>query len=177
MTHVAPLPDSAITDPEMRALMAEAEALGVPDPLFARIVARAPHQAKPFMRALIMSHRDGNVDHKLKEIVRILLARFARDGYFASMRSRKARDAGLTEERIDAGVNSYESDASFSEAEKWALRYADMMYLDAQQVDRAFYDEGKKHFSEAQIMELGAFIAFHYGVQMFMRSLGAGAVK
>ena len=30
-------------------------------------------------------------------------------------------------------------------------------------------------FSEAQIMELGAFIAFHYGVQMFMRSLGATA--
>ena len=37
----------------------------------------------------------------------------------------------------------------------------------------AFYDEMKKHWSEAQIMELGAFIAFHYGMQMFMRSLGA----
>jgi hypothetical protein len=31
----------------------------------------------------------------------------------------------------------------------------------------------KKHWSEAQIMELGAFIAFHYGMQMFMRSLDA----
>ena len=62
MTHIAPLPDEAIADPELRGLMAEAEALGVPDPLFARIAARAPQQAKPFMRALIMSHRDGNVD-------------------------------------------------------------------------------------------------------------------
>ena len=51
------------------------------------------------------------------------------------------------------------------------------MFLDAGQVDKAFYDEMKKYWSEAQIMELGAFIAFHYGMQMFMRSLGAEAVS
>jgi hypothetical protein len=38
-----------------------------------------------------------------------------------------------------------------------------------------FYDEMKKYWSEAQIMELGAFIAFHYGMAMFMRSLEAKA--
>ena len=84
MTHIAPLPKEAITDPELRALIAEGEALGVPDDLFARIVARAPEQAVPLMRALLMSHAQGNVDHKLKEIMRILLARFAGDNYFAA---------------------------------------------------------------------------------------------
>ncbi|HVN43502.1 MAG TPA: hypothetical protein VMT50_12020 [Steroidobacteraceae bacterium] len=177
MTHVAPLPRAAITDPEMLALMAQAEALGVPDDLFPRLVARAPAQAVPFMRALIMSHAQGAVDHKLKEIMRILLARFARDDYFASLRSRKAAAMGLTEARIEAGCNAYESDASFSAAEKWALRYADLMFLDAAQLTPAFYDEGKTYYSEAQILELGAFIAFHYGCDMFMRSMGAGAVK
>ena len=49
------------------------------------------------------------------------------------------------------------------------------MYLDSTKVDAEFYDEMKKHFTEAQIMELGAFIAFHYGMQTFMRSIGAGA--
>jgi hypothetical protein len=38
----------------------------------------------------------GNVDHSLKEIIRILLARFANDKYFASLRSTKARAIGLT---------------------------------------------------------------------------------
>ena len=51
------------------------------------------------------------------------------------------------------------------------------MFLDANQVDQAFYDEMKQHWSEAQIMELGAFIAFHFGMAMFMRSLGAAAVE
>src|SRR5271154_1331097 len=138
--------------------------------------ARAPEQAVPLMRALLMSHAQGNVDHKLKEIMRILLARFAGDKYFASLRSNKARDMGLTETRIDDGCFAYEDDSKgFSEAEKCALRYADLMFLDANQVDEAFYDEMKKHWSEAQIMELGAFIAFHYGMAMFMRSLGAKA--
>jgi alkylhydroperoxidase family enzyme len=173
MTRIAPLPKEAITDPELRALMAEGEALGVPDDLFPRILARAPEQAVPLMRALLMSHARGNVDHKLKEIMRILLARFANDTYFASLRSTKA---DLTEARIDDGCFAYENDdKGFTEAEKCALRYADLMFLDANQLDQAFYDDMKRYWSEAQIMELGAFIAFHYGMAMFMRSLGAKA--
>ena len=95
MTYVAPLPREAITDPELRDLIAQGEALGVPDDLFPRIAARSPELAKPFMRALLMSHAEGNVDHRLKEIIRILLARFAGDKYFAALRSRKARNMGL----------------------------------------------------------------------------------
>ena len=173
MTYVEPLAREAITDPEMRDLIAQSEALGVPDDLFPRIAARSPELAKPFMRALLMSHAEGNVDHRLKEIIRILLARFAGDKYFAALRSRKAREMGLDEERIEAGCSDYEDSDLFTEAEKCALRYADQMYLDATKVDAAFYAELKTHFTEPQIMELGAFIAFHYGVQMFMRSLGA----
>src|ERR1700761_1471228 len=175
MIHITPLPRDAITDPELRALMTEAEALGVPDDFFPRILARAPEPAVPLMRALIMSHSQGNVDHSLKEIMRILLARLANDTYFANLRSRKARAMGLTEQRIDDGCAAYEDHArGFSAAEKCALRYADLMFLDANQLDKSFYDEMKQYWSEAQIMELGAFIAFHYGMQMFMRSLGAG---
>jgi hypothetical protein len=178
MTRIAPLAKEAISDPELRALIAEGEALGVPDDLFGRILARAPSQAVPLLRALLMSHAGGSVDHKLKEIMRILLARFARDAYFANLRSNKARAAGLTERDIDDGCLSYEQDATiFSEAEKCALRYADLMFLDAGQIDKAFYDEMKRHWSEPQIMELGAFIALHYGMQMFMRGLGAGAAS
>jgi alkylhydroperoxidase family enzyme len=173
MTYVEPLAREAIADPEMRDLIAQSEALGVPDDLFPRIAARSPELAKPFMRALLMSHAEGNVDHRLKEVIRILLARFAGDKYFAALRSRKAREMGLDEERIEAGCSDYEDSDLFTEAEKCALRYADQMYLDATKVDAAFYSELKTHFTEPQIMELGAFIAFHYGMQMFMRSLGA----
>jgi len=177
MTHIAPLPLKAIADPEMLELIAQGKALGVPDDVFPRLIARAPAQAKPLLRAMLMSFTQGNVDHRLKEIVRILLARFANDKYFASLRSHNARDMGLTEQRIDEGCFEYE-DASkgFSEAEKCALRFADLMYLDANQIDKAFYDDMKRHWSEAQIMELGSFMVCHYGISMFMRSMGAQVV-
>jgi len=173
MAHIEPLALDEIDDPELLELIRQCERLGVPDALLPRILARVPSYAKAMLRALLMSHTEGNVDHRLKEIIRIQLARFAGDPYFGGLRSRRAREAGLDEASIEAGCGDYDDDPRFSEAEKVALRYADQMYLDPQKVDKAFYDELKKHYSEPQIMELGAFIAFHYGMQCFMRTLGA----
>jgi alkylhydroperoxidase family enzyme len=105
----------------------------------------------------------------------VRLARTAGDPYFASLRSSRARLAGLDEDRIEAGSGKFDDDPRFTAAEKWALRYAREMYLNPEKVDAAFYAEGKTHYTEAQIMELGAFIAFHYGMQAFARTLGASS--
>ena len=80
----------------------------------------------------------------------------------------------MTDGRIAAGNGDFENDDQFSEAEKWALSYARLMYTEPKKVNGDFYAEGKKYFSEAEIMELGSFIALHYGVQVFMRTLGVG---
>jgi alkylhydroperoxidase family enzyme len=169
--HIEPLPPQAINDPELQALLERCAALGVPDAMLPRILARVPEYAKALLRALIVSHADGGVDHRLKEVIRVQLARTAGDRYFGALRSRLAREAGLSEETISAGSGNFESDPRFSDAEKWALRYAREMYLNPEKVNAEFYAEGKRHYSEAQIMELGAFIAFHYGMQAFTRTL------
>jgi alkylhydroperoxidase family enzyme len=171
MSLIQPLPPDQINDPELRELISRCEALGVPDSRFARVLARAPGYAKALLRALLHSHTEGAVDHRLKEIIRVQLARTAGDPYFAGLRSARARQAGLDEATIEAGARKFEDDPRFTAAEKWALRYAREMYLNPEKVDAAFYAEGKKHYSEAQIMELGAFIAFHYGMQAFSRTL------
>ncbi len=172
--NIKPLRTEEVRDPELLELFRQCEALGVPDALFPRILARAPGHAKALLRALLLSHTEGGVDHRLKEIIRVRLARTAGDPYFARLRSARAQQAGLDEARIEAGAGSFENDPRFTAAEKWALRYAREMYLNPEKVDTAFYAEGKQHYSEAQIMELGAFIAFHYGMQAFARTLGAG---
>ena len=51
------------------------------------------------------------------------------------------------------------------------------MYTEPNTVFVDFYEEGKKHYSEAEIMELGAFIAFHYGMQVFMGTLNAFPIQ
>ncbi len=175
MPNIEPVTPGEIRDPELAALIASCERLGVPDSLFPRILARVPAYAKVLLRAMLLSHTDGNVDHQLKEVIRIQLARRAGDPYFAKLRSAKAMADGLNEAAIVAGCDDYERSPRFSVAEKWALRYADQMYLDPASVDAAFYAGMKQHYSEAQIMELGAFIALHYGMQVFMRTLGSRA--
>jgi alkylhydroperoxidase family enzyme len=173
MPHVQPLKFEEIRDPELKELIRRGEALGVPDALFSGILARAPVHAKAVLRALLHSHTEGNLDHRLKEIIRVRLARTAGDPYFAGLRSARALAAGLDEATIEAGAGGFGSDPRFTAAEKWALRYARDMYVDPEKIDGVFYAEGKKHFTEAQIMELGAFIAFHYGMQAFARTLDA----
>jgi len=170
MPVVEPLPRDAI-DAGLGDALAEAEALGVPDDLFFRIMGHVPGYTEALYDALHRSHADGDVDHRLKEIIRVRLACQAGDPYFAGLRSGAAADLGLDEARIEAGCGDFETDPSFTDAEKWALNYASLMFTAPKRVDKAFYDEGKTHYSEAEIMELGAFIAFHYGMQLFMGTL------
>jgi len=173
MARMEPLDLADIKDPEIHVLLAECEEFGVPDALFVRIFARQPKQMKDMLRAMLASHRDGAIDHKLKEIIRIQLARFAEDPYFSALRSKKAIAAGLTEDVIDAGCEDYEESDLFSEREKVALRFAEQMFLDSTKVDKIFYDEMHKHFTDAEIMEIGAFIALFHGVHMVMRTFDA----
>lgn len=144
---------------------------GLGEELFLRVLGLAPGYADAIHAAMHRTHALGNVDHLLKEIIRVQLARAAQDPYFSGLRSQQALDAGLEEERIEAGCGEFEDDPQFTPAEKWALRYAYLMYREPERVDASFYEEGKRHFSEAQIMELGAMIAIHYGMAMFMRTL------
>lgn len=173
MPHIEPLQPDEIRDPELRDLIKRCEALGVPDALFPRILARVPGYAKALLNAMLISHAEGQVDHRLKEIIRVSLARIAEDKYFAGLRSAKAIKQGLSEQAIEAGAGKFENNPDLTAAEKCALRYAKLMYLDPSSVDAALYAEMKKHYSEAQIMELGAFIALHYGMQVFARTLDA----
>lgn len=176
MAFIQPVPIDQIDDAELRDLIAKCDKLGVPDAQFGQILAHKPEQAKSSLAVILHCHFEGDVDHKLKEVIRIQLARFAEDEYFASLRSRPAIADGLTEEMIEAGCDDYDDSPLFSEAEKCALRFAEQMFLDASKVDAAFYDEMREHFTEAQIMEIGTFIAIHFGVIKATRPLNLGAV-
>jgi alkylhydroperoxidase family enzyme len=168
---VEPVPLENIEDPDLKRFIARGIELGVPDARFSTLLAHSPNHAKAVLHALIHSHSEGDVDHRLKEIIRIQLARIAGDRYFAALRSRRAIEAGLDEETIEAGGRGFASDGRFDAAWRWALQYAHTLYREPERIDAIFYAEGKRYWSEAQIMELGAFIALHYGMQAFMRTL------
>jgi hypothetical protein len=174
MSIIEPLPIDALDKKRFQTRLELAQELMVPDSLFIQIMAHAPGYGEALFDAMYQSHAIGNVDHSLKEIIRIQLTTISKDHYFSKLRSKKAMDLGLTEAKIEAGCGEFESDPQFNDAEKWALKFAQLMYTQPKKVNSDFYDLGKSFYTEAEIMELGAFIAFHYGMQMFMRTLKIG---
>jgi hypothetical protein len=72
---------------------------------------------------------------------------------------------------LDEGIDSYAGSARYSEAEKIALRYSELMSVNPDAVDAAFFDELRKHYSEDEIVELGIFIGINLGFHTFFGSL------
>ena len=174
-TFIDPIEPETARDAGLTERMESLALAGDDEATFIRILAHVPGYAEALWDAMSEALMEGGVDHRLKELIRIQLARTAQDAYFSDrVRSKKARRAGMTEEDVDAASGDFENNDRFSDAEKWALRYAHLMYRHPERVDAAFYAEGKRHFSEAQIMEIGGLIAIHYGMQVFMRTLQPG---
>lgn len=72
-----------------------------------------------------------------------------------------ARQAGLTEIKI-AALDTLDP-ALFSPRERAALTFAELMATDHHKIDDAVFAEVRRHFSEAEIVELGVWTAVFTG--------------
>jgi alkylhydroperoxidase family enzyme len=74
-----------------------------------------------------------------------------------------------------AEVTSWRDSRLFSEAERAALDYAERITITGQSVDDALFARLGEHYSEAQIVELTAAIAFENFRSKFNPALGVAA--
>ena len=72
-------------------------------------------------------------------------------------------------------VPSWRDSALFSAAERVAFDYAERMTITGQSVDDALFARLQQHYSEAQIVELTAAIAFENFRSKFNPALGVAA--
>ena len=82
-----------------------------------------------------------------------------------------ARQEGLTEEKISA-IDNYRHNTLFSDAEKAAIQYADVMAGDHKSASAELFDELRRHFSESEIVELGMRISTFLGYGRLIHVLG-----
>lgn len=75
MPNVRMLETHEIRDPEVQALIRQAEERGAPDPNFFRVMGHRPELCKKFYDFWIESFNRGLLDHKLKEIIRVKMSR------------------------------------------------------------------------------------------------------
>jgi len=74
-----------------------------------------------------------------------------------------------------AEVTTWRDSTLFSEAERLALEYAERITYTDRKVDDALVDQLKKHYSDAQIVELTAAIAMENFRSKFNPALGIEA--
>ena len=74
-----------------------------------------------------------------------------------------------------ADVLNWRDSSRFSPSERLALEYAERITYTDQQVDDAFFAELRKHFTEAQVVELTAAIAMENFRSKFNPTLGVEA--
>jgi alkylhydroperoxidase family enzyme len=84
------------------------------------------------------------------------------------------RDGDQGERKL-AEVTGWRDSGLFTEPERLALDYAERVTITEKSVDEAFFARLKQHYSEAQIVELTAAIAFENFRSKFNPALGVEA--
>lgn len=148
-------------DPELRALARPETATPLEQGLM-RMFAHRPPLAKGLTAFAGALKANRTLAGRLVELVRLRVAFHNQCRSCMAIRYRDAVNDGVTE----ALVCSLEKPAEapdLTDAEKAALAYADAFATDHLAVNDATFERLRKHFTEAQIVELGMTIAFFVG--------------
>lgn len=155
--------------PEMRAEMERCAREGTPRPESTAIRAHVPAAFWCFANAWDDLFRGGIVDHDIKELCRVYVSRSVKCEYCGNQRSEQGRSLGLQEGQYDELLN-FERATTFTERQKAALAYTEAIawHLDA---GDELWDRLYRHFSEAELVELGFMIGLTLGQQSWLRLL------
>ena len=166
-----PYPElAAIDDPEVIAILERARERGTPRPESQAIRSHVPAVVKTFTAAWEETFVEGVVDHALKELCRVYVTKTVACGYCAAQRS---VDAAADEDRY-SDLLEYKSSSKYSEREKAALGYTDAVVWNSDLADDDLWAALDRHFTSAELVELGFFIALTSGQQRWLKTLDLG---
>jgi AhpD family alkylhydroperoxidase len=148
-------------DPELRA-MTDAEHASPMEQLLVGVVANAPELAKAMSAfgGAMFSH--ATLPRRLLELVRLRVAFHNQCRSCMAIRYQSAVADGLDEGAVCSLEKPYEAE-NLSEREKAAIAYADISSTNHFAINDDTFAELRRHFSNAEIIELCMFIAYFIG--------------
>jgi len=148
-------------DPELRE-MTRADSASPLEQGLMRMFAHTPDIAKNFGKfgGALKMYR--TLPDRLVELVRLRVAFHNQCRSCMAIRYTDAVNAGVTEDLVCSLENPPAAD-NLSDAEKAAIAYGEMMATNHLQIDDGVYENLRKYFTEAQIVELGITVALFVG--------------
>jgi AhpD family alkylhydroperoxidase len=160
MTRITSLPVDE-WDPELRAL-AHADELPEVQQKMLGVYANAPALAKPFLRFTGEMGPAFTLRRRLLELVRLRIAFHNQCRSCMAVRYESALADGLTEDAVCSLEKPYEA-SDLTDAEKAALRYADLFATNHLAIDDAVLAELRRHYTEQEVVELCMHCAYCVG--------------
>lgn len=152
-------------DPELRA-MTQADGATPLEQGMTRVLAHSPAVAKAVVVFGGTLFQHTGLPRRLIELVRLRVAFHNQCRSCMAVRYQSAIDGGFTENLVCSLEKPFDA-SDLTEAEKAAVAYADISSIDHFSINDQTYADLRRHFSEAEIVELGAFIAYFIGFGRF----------
>jgi alkylhydroperoxidase family enzyme len=127
------------------------------------IMAHRPEVSAALGEAMAQLRSTGTIGPRLSELLRLRIAFHNQCRSCMSLRYADAVDDGLTEDLVCSLEQPYDA-PDLSDADRAALRFADLFATDHLRIDDAVYDDLRQHFSEDQLVELGLLCAIALGI-------------
>jgi alkylhydroperoxidase family enzyme len=161
--------DPKSLDAGMREELARCAREGTPRPESQAIRAHVPAAFWSFRDTWRDVFHNGVCEHAIKELCRVYVSRSVLCEFCGNQRSIKSARAGLVEADYMDLLN-FETSQRYDTRQKAALRYTEAIVWDLDAGDRV-WQPLHEHFSEAEIVELGYFVAITMGQQRWLRTL------
>ena len=148
-------------DPELRAML-QADQKSEREMRPTSVRAHHPEFAKAYVRFTAAFKEHAVLPTRLRELVRLRIAFHNQCRSCMAMRYADAVDAGVSEDLVCSLEKPLEA-PNLTDAERVALRYADLLATNHLAIGDALYAELSQHFSAKQIVELGSWCAICVG--------------
>jgi AhpD family alkylhydroperoxidase len=127
-----------------------------------RIMAHAPELAKALVTFGGTMWRSHTLPRRLLELIRLRIAFHNQCRSCMAIRYQSAVDDGLTEGMVCSLEKPHEA-PDLTDAEKAVISYADLSANDHFSINDETFSNLRQYYTEAEIVELGMFIAFFIG--------------
>ena len=148
-------------DPELRAML-QADQKSEREMRPTSVRAHHPEFAKAYVRFTAAFKEHAVLPTRLRELVRLRIAFHNQCRSCMAMRYADAVDAGVSEDLVCSLEKPLEA-PNLTDAERVALRYADLLATNHLAIGDALYAELAQHFSAKEIVELGSWCAICVG--------------
>ena len=160
MSRVSKLP-LELWDPELRQ-MTDADHGSPLEQLMGGVMAHAPGLSKAMNVFAGSMFERSTLPRRMIELVRLRVAFHNQCRSCMAIRYQSAIDDGLDEGAVCSLEKPFEAQ-NLSAREKAAIAYADISSTNHFAINEETFDELRKHFTEAEIVELGMFTAYFIG--------------